>query len=82
MCAQASKILVGGAAAYNYLSLLEGMMLGAEDSLAKLSDMSDPWHVEVPGLLDGPGRCSMWRYTPPCVRVKRMLIATKDRSMP
>ena len=56
LCVQASKIDVGGVAAYNYRSLLEGMFLGANEKLRKLGDMSDPYDVDVPGLLDGPGR--------------------------
>ena len=54
---QASKITVGGVKAFDYTALLMGAVLGDESGLRELGNMADPWNVEVPGLLDGPGRC-------------------------
>ena len=54
---QASKITVGGVKAFDYTALLMGTVLGDESGLRQLGNMADPWNVEVPGLLDGPGRC-------------------------
>ena len=48
--------------AFDYTALLMGAVLGDESGLRQMGNMADPWDVEVPGLLDGPGRCviSTW----------------------
>jgi len=43
--------------AFDYTALLMGAVLGDESGLRQMGNMADPWEVEVPGLLDGPGRC-------------------------